>query len=92
MSERYFVDHRSGCVAVRDSRHTDFDPDYQGLHPDTPGVVFCRGGEQVQHRCDSCKQVTHTTWTVPADAVVAAHAECERLNAAERKEASDGEK
>lgn len=37
MSERYFVDKRVGCVAVRDRELTD--PEYQGLHHDTPGVL-----------------------------------------------------
>lgn len=35
--ERYFVDMRTGCIAVRDRMYTD--PEYQGLHEDTPGVV-----------------------------------------------------
>lgn len=90
MSERYFVDERGGCIAVRDRQHVEYDPDYQGLHPDTPSVVFYRGGQQVQHRCETCKQITHTTWMMRPDDVVAAHAECERLNAAERKDVSDG--
>lgn len=37
MAERYFVDGRVGCVAVRDKDNTD--PDYPGLHSDTRGVV-----------------------------------------------------
>ena len=36
-SERYFVDKRVGCVAVRDRELTN--PDYPGLHADTPGVI-----------------------------------------------------
>jgi len=35
--ERYFVDERVGCIAVRDRENTD--PDYNGLHSDTKGVV-----------------------------------------------------
>ncbi len=36
---RYFLDIRSGCGAVRDKWHKDYDVDYPGLHQDTPGVV-----------------------------------------------------
>ncbi len=40
--QRYFVDVRGGCIAVRDRTQTD--PDYQGLQDDTPGVVkFWKG-------------------------------------------------
>jgi len=36
---RYFVDRRIGCIAVRDSEHPQYDPDYPGLHSDTVDVV-----------------------------------------------------
>jgi len=35
--ERFFVDERTGCIAVRDRSNTR--PEYQGLHSDTKGVV-----------------------------------------------------
>ena len=43
---RYFVDERSGCVAVRDKKYTD--PEYRGLHDDTRGVVKYWQGEPYQ--------------------------------------------
>lgn len=43
---RFFVDLRSGCGAVRDRLHPNFDPDYQGLHNDTCDVVEYRHGFQ----------------------------------------------
>jgi len=43
---RFFVDLRSGCGAVRDRLHPDFDADYQGLHNDTIDVVEYRHGFQ----------------------------------------------
>ena len=47
-ANRYFVDERAGCVAVRDRDETE--PDYPGLHCDTKGVVFYRHGRQVEKR------------------------------------------
>jgi len=46
MKNRYFVDERSGIVAVRDRVHTD--PDYNGLHSDTAGVIMSWKGERVE--------------------------------------------
>jgi hypothetical protein len=37
--DRYFLDVRSGCAAIRDRHHKNFDPTYPGLHEDTPDVV-----------------------------------------------------
>ncbi len=52
MSERYFIDERVGCIAVRDRNDTD--PDYQGLHPDTDGVIQFWGAEQRTSKCPTC--------------------------------------
>ena len=41
-NKRFFVDERAGIVAVRDRTSTD--PDYQGLHISTTGVVWSRMG------------------------------------------------
>lgn len=35
--DRFFVDERGGCIAVRDRKNTD--PDYQGLHSYARDVV-----------------------------------------------------
>ena len=39
----FFVDTRIGCIAIREKSKTD--SEYQGLHSDTPGVVWYRGGD-----------------------------------------------
>jgi hypothetical protein len=41
---RFFVDIRSGCGAVRDRLHPQYDPDYPGLHQDTVDVIEYRHG------------------------------------------------
>ena len=59
--ERYYVDDRCGCVAVRDRLNTD--PDYQGLHSDTIGVVkFWMKKLRPESRiCSHCGHATTTT-------------------------------
>lgn len=82
MSEkRYFVDHRGGCIAVRDRTLTE--PDYPGLHHDTRGVVFYRHGKIVQNTCQCCGQKMPGNWEVDPQDVLEAEQECYRLNAAE---------
>lgn len=46
-NERFFVDQRCGCIAVRDRLLTD--PEYQGLHHDTMGVVWFEMGIYTGH-------------------------------------------
>lgn len=41
---RYFLDIRGGCVAIRDRYHRDYDESYPGLHFDTPDVVIYKHG------------------------------------------------
>lgn len=55
---RYFVDDRCGCVAVRDRLNTD--PEYQGLHSDTPGVVkfWMKKFREEARVCHHCGHVT----------------------------------
>lgn len=48
--QRYFLDLRGGCGAVRDSLHKDYNPNYPGLHHDTSDVVEFRMG----YRGDGC--------------------------------------
>ena len=43
MIDRYFVDIRSGCGAVVDRKHPDYDDSY-GLYQDTGGVVIYKHG------------------------------------------------
>jgi hypothetical protein len=44
MMDRYFVDIRSGCGAVVDRKHPQYDERYPGLHQDTGGVVLYKHG------------------------------------------------
>ncbi len=68
---RYFVDERAGCIAIRD--HWNTDPGYQGLHPDTEGVVVFEGADgpidlHYRRQCVSDSQRNRLI------------AECKRLN------------
>jgi hypothetical protein len=44
MTDRYFLDKRVGCAAVRDRQHPNYDETYPGLHHYTPDVVEYRHG------------------------------------------------
>jgi hypothetical protein len=46
VSCRFFIDERVGCIAVRDRKHPQHDPDYPGLHNDTIDVVFYAHGNK----------------------------------------------
>ncbi len=76
--ERYFVDKRSGCIAVRDRMKTD--PDYNGLRADTEGVVKYWDGIPVRHVCPTCGHADGRGYTVPETAIQEATALCDRLN------------
>lgn len=75
---RYFVDDRTGCIAVRDRRWTD--PEYQGLHRDTVGVVRFWMKHQREVRCEACNQRIRFEF-VDGEEVAEANALAERLNA-----------
>lgn len=79
MSEsRYFVDERSGSIAVRDRNCTE--PDEQGLHPETTGVVRFWMGTYNPGKCPHCNQKIHDGWIVSAELRQAAEILCTRLN------------
>lgn len=42
--DRYFLDIRSGCGAVRDRQHPQYSESYPGLHSFTPDVVLYKHG------------------------------------------------
>lgn len=73
--KRYFVDKRGGCVAVRDRKHPNYDPDYSGLHPDTPDVVEYYGGMMIKDGEGKFKG-----WTVFPFDVEKCNALCDSLN------------
>ena len=81
MSERYFVDQRGGCIAVRDRELTD--PYYQGLHSDTTGVVWYAHGQMVRVCCPTCNHITHSHWEVSDTKLKEAQRVCAQLNAAD---------
>ena len=79
-AKRYFVDARGGIIAVRDREKTD--PEYQGLWPDTPGVVkHWHGVQRDGTPCPTCGHTSTGHWSVPQETKDEAAALCERLNA-----------
>lgn len=71
---RYIIDVRVGCCAVVDTRHPAYDPEYQGLHPDTGGVVeFWMG-----------KRSDAGIWELPTGCVLAATEMAQKLNGEKR--------
>jgi len=76
---RYFVDQRGGCIAVRDREHKDHDPDYNGLHPDTGGVVKYWSGFQREEN----KSKGYPHWDVKSSDVEDAITLCQELNIAD---------
>lgn len=76
---RYFVDERSGCIAVRDRENTD--PEYNGLHSDTEGVVKFWHGRQVKKVCSECGHHYTDGWEISAHDKTQAILLCAELNA-----------
>ena len=75
---RFFVDDRSGCIAVRDRIKTD--PEYTGLHEDTEGVVRYWNGKQVYEKCPTCGTMRTLGWVISEDDLREAQELCDRLN------------
>lgn len=44
LTDRFFVDERGGCIAVRDKMHPKYDLTCPGLHETTPDVIFYGNG------------------------------------------------
>jgi hypothetical protein len=79
-TSRYFVDERAGCIAVRDRTLTD--PEYQGLHSETPGVVKYWNGEQLGGEpCPTCGRSGSGRWFVPLQSQKEAQMFCAEMNA-----------
>lgn len=77
---RYWVDHRSGCIAVRDRLHPKRDDGRQGLDPEMPDVVKYWGGRQKRTACPACGQTVCGEWEISEESVKAAFALCAQLN------------
>lgn len=77
--ERFFVDKRVGCIAVRDRALTNADD--QGLHPDTDGVIRYWSGIKIQPGdCPHCNQKLPSEHAVRLEDVEAAEILCRNLN------------
>ena len=76
--DRYFIDERGGCIAVRDRENTD--EHYPGLHRDTQGVVQYWPGQKIERKCSRCGHVEFVAWDVPEADMSAAAELCDRLN------------
>lgn len=77
MGERYVVEERVGCVAVRDTLVHD---NGTGLHSDTPGVVWFKFGKRIVDVCDTCGSKLGMGWEVPKEDVREAHEIAKTLN------------
>ena len=70
MKLRYFVDIRTGCAAVRDRQHPDYDETYPGLHSDTHDVVLYKHG----------LKVTEVGWEMRREDIRELEDLCDKLN------------
>lgn len=66
---RYFLDIRAGCAAIRDREHKDYDESYPGLHHYTPDVVEYIHGYTAYGR-----------WTLSEDELDRLRDKCNELN------------
>lgn len=77
MKDKYFVDKRSGCIAVCD--RDLIDPDYS-LHSDTKGVVKFWMGHRHKEKCPTCGYERAYGWVLDPNDVCEAITLCETLN------------
>lgn len=70
MKDRYFVDVRVGCAAIRDREHPDYDESYPGLHWDTPDVIVYKWG----------LNIPGSGWSVTEEDVKELEDLCDKLN------------
>ncbi len=68
--DRYFLDIRVGCAAIRDRMHTDYDETYPGLHENTPDVVLYKHGRNVKGN----------GWTMVDEDIEELKSLCDKLN------------
>jgi hypothetical protein len=80
MTDRYYVDKRVGCVAVRD--RTKECPESRCLDPDMEDVVHFWSFGRVEKQCPTCGHTTYD-WAAGQGPVTAAHAMASALNGAE---------
>lgn len=76
MDERYYVDERVGCMAVRDRTQKS---DRPCLDDETVGVVKFWRGCNVPDICPTCGH--HSShWEVPEESRTEAHQLCAKMN------------
>ena len=83
--ERYFIDERSGCMAVRD-RTLIGDLRSSGLHSNYPCVVKWWDGVILEKTCPTCKHKTSGGWSIPGTSRAEAQELCRTLNAGLKQE------
>jgi hypothetical protein len=69
--DRYFLDIRAGCAAVRDRRHPNYDETYPGLHQDMPDVVLYKHGSN---------HISVMGWVVKEEDIEELKSLCDKLN------------
>ena len=85
MSEdRYYIDKRDGCIAIRDKQNTNLDD--HGLHPETQGVTHYRDGQQKFEDCPTCKHRRMVGWEVAQDVVTEMEELCKKMNRTQTSE------
>ena len=84
--DRYFIDERGGCIAVRDREDTN--PDDHGLHPETQGVVKYWHGEPTTQKGRACRHGSLGGWVVLEYDKAEAERICDSLNSIRRKAAA----
>lgn len=85
--QRYYVDQRSGCIAVCDRIKyeacvKEFGP-MPGLHGNDQHVVEYWAGSPKASKCPTCGHVRSEGWELSAESITAAHLLCDELNAKE---------
>lgn len=68
---RFFVDERVGCIAIRDTHHSEYDVEHQGLDAELPDVVKFQMGTLVNNE-----------WVVSDEITEQFKTECASLNEA----------
>jgi hypothetical protein len=67
--DRYFLDIRVGCAAVRDRQHPSYNETYPGLHPSMSDVILYKSGAWV---IDS--------WVISEEDIEELKLTCDKLN------------
>jgi hypothetical protein len=69
---RYVVDERNGCIAIRDTHNENYDPN-SGLHQDMPDVVKFEMGTEIKFE-------RFHTWDLDPSILNKFYSECDKMN------------